>query len=118
MIDLIRMQAIYWDESNMGTTYEARDIPEDLLADAKAWREKMVEAAAEGDEELLDKFLEDGELSEDEIRRGLRARTLSGDVVVRCAARRSRTRACRRCSTQLSTSCRRPSTCRQLRACR
>ena len=82
VIDLIRMQAIYWDESNMGTTYVAREIPEDLLASAKAWREKMIEAAAEGDEELLDKFLGDGELSEDEIRRGLRARTLSGEVVV------------------------------------
>ncbi len=82
VIDLVRMTAIYWDESNMGTTYEARDIPEELLAEATAWREKMIEAAAEGDEELLDKFLEDGELSEDEIRRGLRARTLSGDVVV------------------------------------
>jgi elongation factor G len=82
VIDLMRMQAIYWDESNMGTTYEAREIPEELLADAEAWREKMVEAAAEGDEELLDKFLEHGELSEDEVRRGLRARTLSGDIVV------------------------------------
>ena len=82
VIDLIRMRAIYWDEGNMGTTFEARDIPEELLADATAWREKMVEAAAEGDEELLDKFLEDGELSEDQIRKGLRARTLSGDVVV------------------------------------
>jgi len=82
VIDLIRMQAIYWDESNMGTTYEAREIPEDLLADAKAWREKMVEAAAEGGEELLDKFLGDSELSNDEIREGLRARTLSGEIVV------------------------------------
>jgi elongation factor G len=82
VIDLIRMQAIYWDESNMGTTYEAREITEDLLADARAWREKMVEAAAEGDEELLDKFLSDSELSDDEIRKGLRARTLSGEVVV------------------------------------
>ena len=82
VIDLIRMQAIYWDESNMGTTYEAREIPEDLLADAKAWREKMVEAAAEGGEELLDKFLGDSELSDDEIREGLRARTLSGEIVV------------------------------------
>ena len=81
VIDLIRMRAIYWDESNMGTTYEAREIPEELLADAQAWREKMVEAAAEGNENLLDKFLGDGELSEDEIRKGLRARTLSGDIV-------------------------------------
>ncbi|MDH3622155.1 MAG: elongation factor G [Gammaproteobacteria bacterium] len=81
VIDLIRMQAIYWDEGNMGTTYEAREIPADLLAEAQSWREKMVEAAAEGDEELLHRFLEDGELSEDEIRKGLRALTLSGKVV-------------------------------------
>ena len=82
VIDLVRMTAIYWDESNMGTTYEAREIPEELRSDASAWREKMVEAAAEGDEELLDKFLEDGELSDEQIRRGLRARTLSGEIVV------------------------------------
>ena len=82
VIDLVRMKAIYWDESNMGTTYEARDIPEDMLDEAQSWREKMVEAAAEGGEDLLDKFLEDGELSEDEIRKGLRARTLTGEIVV------------------------------------
>jgi elongation factor G len=81
VIDLIRMQAIYWDEGNMGTTYEAREIPEELRDEAEAWREKMVEAAAEGDEELLDKFLETGELSAAEIKRGLRARTLSGHIV-------------------------------------
>ncbi len=82
VIDLIRMTAIYWDESNMGTTYEAREIPQESLAEANAWREKMVEAAAEGSEELLDKFLEKGDLSEEEIRLGLRKLTLSGDVVV------------------------------------
>jgi elongation factor G len=82
VIDLIRMRAIYWDESNMGTTYEAREIPEELRADAEVWREKMVEAAAEGDEELLDKFLEDGERSDEQIRKGLRARTLSNEIVV------------------------------------
>ena len=82
VIDLVRMKAIYWDESNMGTTYEAREIPDDLLAEAEAWREKMVEAAAEGNENLLDKFLEHGELSESEIRQGLRARTLTGEIVV------------------------------------
>jgi len=82
VIDLIGMRAVYWDESNMGTTYEARQIPDELLAEAKEWREKMVEAAAEGNEELLDKFLESGELSEDEIRLGLRQLTLSGAVVV------------------------------------
>ena len=82
VIDLVRMTAIYWDESNMGTTYEARDIPENLLAEATHWREKMVEAAAEGNEELLSKFVENGELSDEEIRLGLRQLTLSGDVVV------------------------------------
>ena len=82
VIDLIGMRAIYWDESNMGTTYDARDIPDELRADAEVWREKMVEAAAEGDEELLDKFLESGSLEPDEIRRGLRKRTLSNEVVV------------------------------------
>ncbi|MDJ0906562.1 MAG: elongation factor G [Woeseiaceae bacterium] len=82
VIDLIGMRAIYWDNSNMGTTYEAREIPEDLLAEAETWREKMIEAAAEGGEDLLEKFLESGELDVDEIRRGLRARTLSGEVVV------------------------------------
>jgi elongation factor G len=82
VIDLIEMRAIYWDESNMGTTYEARDIPEELQAEAVIWREKMIEAAAEGDETLLDKFLESGALDAAEIRSGLRARTLRGEVVV------------------------------------
>ena len=82
IIDLIGMRAIYWDEANMGTTYEARDIPEDLQAEALVWRDKMIEAAAEGDEALLDKFVANGELDESEIRRGLRARTLSGEIVV------------------------------------
>ena len=82
VIDLIGRRAIYWDESNMGMTYDARDIPADLSDEAEVWREKMVEAAAEGDEELLNKFLESGELTESEIRRGLRARTLIGEVVV------------------------------------
>ena len=82
VVDLVGMRAIYWDEANMGMTYEARDIPESLRAEAEHWREKMVEAAAEADEELLDKFLTDGTLSAEEIRRGLRARTLKGEIVV------------------------------------
>ncbi|MCH8134988.1 MAG: elongation factor G [Proteobacteria bacterium] len=82
VIDLIGMRAIYWHEENMGTTYEARAIPKELLDQAHVWREKMIEAAAEGDDELLDKFLESGELNEAEIRRGLRARTLKLEIVV------------------------------------
>jgi len=82
VIDLVRMKAIYWNEEDLGVTFELREIPADLLAEAKTWREKMIEAAAEADEELLEKYLEDGELSEDDIRRGLRSRTVTGDVVV------------------------------------
>jgi elongation factor G len=82
VIDLIRMRAIYWDDSTMGTSYEARDIPTDLLPDAEAWRDKMIEAAAEGDEALLDKFLDIGILDEAEILKGLRLRTLAGEIVV------------------------------------
>ncbi|TFG41026.1 MAG: elongation factor G [Chromatiales bacterium] len=82
VIDLIKMKALYWDESNLGMTYEAHEIPAELRAEAEVWRAKMIEAAAEADEELMDKFLGDTELTEDEIRKGLRARTLSGDIVV------------------------------------
>ncbi|MFQ6004395.1 MAG: elongation factor G [Woeseia sp.] len=82
VVDLVRMKAIYWDEKNMGTTFEYGDIPEDMLADAENYREQMVEAAAEGDEQLLEKFLHDHELSDNDIRRGLRLRTLDGDLVV------------------------------------
>jgi elongation factor G len=82
VIDLIGMRAIYWDESNMGMTYDEVEIPAELRPEAEQWREKMIEAAAEADEELLDKFLETGTLNADEIRRGLRKRTLANEVVV------------------------------------
>ena len=82
VIDLIRMQAIYWDDASMGTTFELRDIPEELLAEAKTWREEMIHAAAEANEELLDKFVENDGLSEEDIRAGLRARTIGGEIVV------------------------------------
>ena len=82
VIDLIQMKAIYWSEENMGTTFELRDIPAELADEAQEWHEKMVEAAAEANEELLEKFLEDGDLTEDEIRQGLRARTLANEIVV------------------------------------
>ena len=82
VIDLITMRAIYWDDASMGMTFELRDIPSELQPEAATWREKMVEAAAEGNEELLEKFLGDGELSDDEIRQGLRIRSLAGEIVV------------------------------------
>ena len=81
VIDLVRMQAIYWSEENMGTQFEFADIPPELLEQAQAMREQMIEAAAEGDEELLEKYLESGELSDAEIRKGLRERTLANEIV-------------------------------------
>jgi elongation factor G len=82
VVDLIRMQAVYWDEATQGVSYELRDIPEDLHPVCEEWREKMVEAAAESDEQLLERYLENGDLSEEDIRRGLRARTLNNEVVI------------------------------------
>ncbi len=82
VLDLIGMRAIYWDETSMGMTYEEVEIPEELRADAETWREKMIEAAAEADEELLDRFLENGTLDEADIRKGLRKRTLANEIVV------------------------------------
>ena len=82
IVDLVRMKAVYWDEANMGVSFEVREVPEELQAEAVSYRAQMMEAAADGDEELLERFVESGELSEDEIRRGLRARTLSGDIVL------------------------------------
>jgi len=81
VVDLIRMQAILWDEGSQGMTFEAKDIPADMLEECQLMREQMVEAAAEGDEELLEKFLEDGDLSNDEIKRGIRLRTLNNEIV-------------------------------------
>src|SRR5262247_2995367 len=81
IIDLVRMRAIYWDDSTQGMRYESRDIPASMLADCKSWREKLVEAAAEADEELMEKYLNGVELGEAEIRRGLRKRALAMEIV-------------------------------------
>jgi elongation factor G len=81
VVDLIRQKAIYWNENDMGTTYDERDIPADLVEDCSKWREHMIEAAAESTDELMEKYLDSGELSEDEIRQGLRARTLRNEIV-------------------------------------
>jgi elongation factor G len=81
VVDLIRMQAIYWNEDDMGVTYDAKAIPEDMQELCRQWRENMVEAAAEASEELMEKYLEDGDLSEAEIRQGIRKRTLANEIV-------------------------------------
>jgi elongation factor G len=82
VVDLVTMKAIYWDDASMGMTFDLRDIPEDMRAQAEEYREKMVEAAAEANEELLEKFLNDGELTDEEIRKGLRIRSLASEIVV------------------------------------
>ena len=81
VVDLIKMKALYWNESDMGVSHITQEIPDDLKAEALEWREKMIESAAEGNEEILDKFLGDHELTEEEILIGLRARILSGEIV-------------------------------------
>ncbi|BBB58732.1 elongation factor G [Undibacterium sp. YM2] len=81
VIDLVKMKAIIWDAASQGMKFEYRDIPENLLADAQKWRENMVEAAAEASEELMNKYLEDGDLSEADIKSALRQRTIASEIV-------------------------------------
>ena len=80
VVDLLKMKAIFWDEASQGMKFDYRDIPAELEGVAAEWREKMVEAAAEASEELMDKYLENGELSEEEVVAGLRARTLACEI--------------------------------------
>ncbi len=81
VVDLVRMKAIYWDDSTQGMKYELRDVPPELMPLAREWREKMLEAAAEASEELMNKYLEEGDLSEAEVKKGLRQRTISFEIV-------------------------------------
>ena len=80
VVDLVKMKAITWDDATQGTRFEEQEIPEDLVALATEWREKLVEAAAEGDDRLLEEYIEKGVLSEKQIKRGLRLRCIAGDV--------------------------------------
>jgi len=80
VVDLIKMKAILWDEASQGMKFSYVDIPADLQATATEWREKMVEAAAEANEEMMNKYLETGELSEDEIKLALRQRTIATEI--------------------------------------
>jgi elongation factor G len=81
VVDLIRQRAIYWNEADKGTTYEEQEIPADMVATCSEWREQLSEAAAEATEALMEKYLDGGELSGDEIREGLRKRTLANEIV-------------------------------------
>ena len=80
-VDLIKMKAIYWNDDDKGTTYREEEIPAELVDLANEWRSNMVEAAAEANEELMNKYLEEGDLSVEDIKAGLRARTLASEIV-------------------------------------
>lgn len=81
IVDLINMRAIYWNEDDKGMTYEAKEIPADMADEAQEWHEKLVEAAAEASEDLMEKYLEEGELTAEEIKQGIRERTLKNEII-------------------------------------
>ncbi|QMU60267.1 MAG: elongation factor G [Gammaproteobacteria bacterium] len=81
VVDLVKMKAVYWNEADLGATFEEKEIPPDMMEECQKWREEMVEAAAESSEEIMDKYLEEGTLSVDDIRKGLRHRTLANEIV-------------------------------------
>jgi len=81
VVDLVRMKAIYWDDASQGMKFDMRDIPDDLVELAKEWREKMIESAAEANEELMNKYLESGDLTVEEIKLGIRTRTIASEIV-------------------------------------
>ena len=81
VVDLIRMKAIYWNQDDLGATYDARDIPENMQADCEHYREQLVEIAAEADETLMDAYLEAGELTQEQIKQGVRKQTLANEIV-------------------------------------
>ncbi|KAF0802584.1 elongation factor (EF) [Alcanivorax xiamenensis] len=82
IVDLIRMKAIFWNEDDLGMSYEERDVPEEVLSRCEELREQMMEAAAEGSEELMEKYLENGELDNDDIKAGLREQVLANEIVL------------------------------------
>ena len=81
VIDLIKMKAIYWNDKDMGTTFEEKDIPENMISDCNKYREELLEAAAEANEDLMNKYLDSGDLNEDDICNGIRIRTLANEIV-------------------------------------
>ncbi|MBD8629635.1 elongation factor G [Oxalobacteraceae sp. CFBP 8753] len=81
VVDLVKMKAVYWDDASQGMKFDYRDIPAELQDEANEWREKLVETAAEANEELMNKYLDEGDLSEEEIKAALRQRTIASEIV-------------------------------------
>jgi elongation factor G len=115
VVDLIKMKAIFWDEASQGMKFDLRDIPAELVEKGQGMARKMVEAAAEASEELMNKYLERVNLTEEEIK-GLRCAPSAARSCRCCAAPPSRTRACRPCWTRSSNTCRHRPTFRRSRA--
>jgi elongation factor G len=87
VVDLVKMKAIHWDDETQGMKFEYREIPESMRRECEEWRAKMIEAAAEGDENLLNKYLESGSLSDEEIKKGLRERAVKNEIcLVTCGS--------------------------------
>ena len=115
VVDLIKMKGIIWDAKSQGMTFEYVDIPANLVDVAQEWHEKMVESAAEASEELMNKYLENGELSEEDIIAGLRQRTIACEIQPMLCGSAFKTRACSACSTPSCSSCRPRPTFRRLK---
>jgi elongation factor G len=81
VVDLVSMKAVWWDEESQGMKFTLKDVPAEMLEECQKWREQLVESAAEASEELMNKYLEEGELSEDEIHAGIRKRTVGSEIV-------------------------------------
>jgi len=105
VVDLIKMKAIMWNEDDMGMTFTYEDIPADLVDKANECREQMVEAAAEATEELMDKYLEEGDLTEEELKSALRKRTLDNEIVLVACGSALRTKAFKPYWMPLLSSC-------------
>jgi len=116
VIDLVKMKAIRWSEDDQGASFRYEDIPEDMQAMSDEWREVLVEAAAEANDELTEKYLESSELSEEDLMQGIRERTLQAKSFLRCVAQHSKIRAYKLCLMRLLTICRRQLKLRPLRA--
>ena len=82
VVDLVKMKAVMWSEADQGMTFEYEEIPADLVDDANVWRENLLDAAAEASDELMEKYLEEGDLSEEELKSALRQLTLAGEIVL------------------------------------
>ncbi len=117
VVDLVEMQAYVWNGTEeLGAKYDTTEIPDDLKDKAQEYHEKLVEAAAEADDDLMNKFFEDGDLSKEDIRAGVRKLTIAKEAFRSSAVPPSRTRAFSRCWTALSITCRLLKTCRPSRA--